>query len=119
MSGRRREKAELKIKGEIAEDYLYEFVNANRGLSIYELSKRVGWSTGKVYHIVKVLEDDGLVRTIKTEERGRIKRNVYPTSWKELLPEDVKNTLKNSVNIGINAITVESDLRETAESYQK
>jgi DNA-binding PadR family transcriptional regulator len=54
----------------------------------------VGWSTGKVYHIVKVLEDDGLVRTIKTEERGRIKRNVYPTSWKELLPEDVKNTLK-------------------------
>jgi len=35
-------KAKLEIKGEIAEDYLYEFVNANRGLSIYELSKRLG-----------------------------------------------------------------------------
>jgi hypothetical protein len=45
-----------KIKGELAEDYLYEFVNSNRGLSIYELSKRLGWSTGKVYNIITVLE---------------------------------------------------------------
>lgn len=78
----------LEIKGEIAEDYLYEFVNAHRGLSIYELSKRLGWSTGKVYNIIKVLEEDGLVRTIKIEERGRMKRKVYPVDWKELLPEE-------------------------------
>ncbi len=90
----KRMEAQPKIKGEIAEDYLYEFVNANKGLSIYKLSKRVGWSTGKVYNIVKVLEDDGLVRTIKTEEGGRIKRKVYPVDWKELLPEDVEKALK-------------------------
>ena len=87
-------KAKLEIKGEIAEDYLYEFVNANSGLSIYELSKELGWSTGKVYNIIKVLEEDGLVRTIKTEERGRTKRKVYPVDWKDLLPEDVENALK-------------------------
>ena len=103
MSGKRREKAELKLKGEIAEDYLYEFVNANRGLSIYELSKKVGWSTGKVYNIVKVLEDDGLVRTIKIEERGRLKRKVYPTDWKELLPEEVQNAFKKTVKIGMDS----------------
>jgi len=37
-----------------------------------------------------VLEDDGLVKTIKTEERGRIKRKVYPVDWRDLLPEDVE-----------------------------
>lgn len=92
--GVKRMGAQLKIKWEIAKDYLYEFVNANRGLSIYELSKRLGWSTGKAYNIIKVLEDDGLVRTIKTEEGGRIKRKVYPVDWKELLPEDVEKALK-------------------------
>jgi len=86
--------AQLKIKGEIAEDYLYEFVNAHSGLNIYELSKRLRWSTGKVYNIIKVLEEDGLVKTIKIEERGRIKRKVYPVDWKELLPEDVEKALK-------------------------
>jgi len=30
------------IKGELAEEYLYEFVNSNRGLSIYDISERLG-----------------------------------------------------------------------------
>ena len=53
------------LGGDLAEDYLYETINAHEGLSIYELAKFVGWSTGKAYHIVKVLEQDGLVRTEK------------------------------------------------------
>ncbi len=48
-------KAKLEIKGEIAEDSLYEFVNAHSGLSIYELSKRLGWSTGKANFTVQGL----------------------------------------------------------------
>lgn len=81
------------LRGELAEDYLYEIINAHEGLSIYELAKLVGWSTGKVYHIVKALEDDGLVRTEKIEEGGRMKRKVYPVDWEQLLPEDVKSKL--------------------------
>jgi len=77
------------LRGELAEDYLYEIINAHEGLSIYELAKLVGWSTGKVYHIVKTLEQDGLVRTEKMEEGGRIKK-VYPVDWENLLPKDVK-----------------------------
>ena len=73
----------------------------------------MGWSTGKVYNIVKVLEDDGLVRTIKIEERGRLKRKVYPTDWKELLPEEVQNAFKKTVKIGgMDSITGESGLKE-------
>jgi len=81
------------LRGELAEDYLYEIINAHEGLSIYKLAKLVGWSTGKVYHIVKALEDDGLVRTEKIEEGGRIKKCIYPVDWEKLLPEDVKRTL--------------------------
>lgn len=78
------------IEREAAEDYLYEFVNTYSGLSIYEIAKKLEWSTGKVYDIVKSLEDSGLIKTKKLEENGRIKKRVYPVSWKELLPEDVK-----------------------------
>ena len=81
------------LSGELAEDYLYEVINSHEGLSIYELAKLVGWSTGKVHHIVKALEDDGLVRTEKIEETGRLKKKGYPVDWEKLLPEDVKRTL--------------------------
>lgn len=78
------------VEGELAEDYLYEFVNTHRGLSIYGLSKRLGWSTEKVYSIIEVLEEDGLVKTIEIVRGGMIKRKVYPVDWKEVLPEDVE-----------------------------
>lgn len=81
------------LRGELAEDYLYEIISSHEGLSIYEIAKLVGWSTGKVHHIVKALEDDGLVRTEKIEEAGRMKKKVYPVDWENLLPEDVKRTL--------------------------
>jgi predicted transcriptional regulator len=80
------------LSGELAEDYLYEVVNAHAGMSIYELAKLVGWSTGKSYHLVKALEEDGLVRTEKIEEGGILKKKVYPVDWEKLLPEDVKRT---------------------------
>jgi predicted transcriptional regulator len=81
------------LSGDLAEDYLYEVINAHEGLSVYELAKLVGWSTGKVYHIVKALDGDGLVQTEKLEEGGRIKKKIYPVDWEKLLPEDVKRTL--------------------------
>ncbi len=79
------------IKGELAEEYLYEFVNANRGLSIHEISERLGWSAEEVHDIIERLEDDGLIRTDESEEE-ELKRKVYPVGWKDLLPEDVKKS---------------------------
>jgi predicted transcriptional regulator len=81
------------LKGELAKDYLYEVVNAHAGMSIYELAKLVDWSTGKVYPLVKALEQEGLVRSEKQEAGGRIKKKVYPVDWANLLPEDVKSKL--------------------------
>ena len=79
------------IKGELAEDVLYEFINANRGLSIYEISGRLGWNVEEVHNLVKRLEEDGLIRTDDSEEE-ELKRKVYPVEWKDLLPEDVKKS---------------------------
>ena len=80
------------IKGEPAEEYLYEFVNANRGLSIYEISERLGWKAEEVYNMVKRLEEDDLIRINESEEEEKWKRKVYPVGWKDLLPEDVKKS---------------------------
>ena len=76
--------------GIYAEDYLYEFMNKHRGLSIYEIAKKLGWSCGKVHGIVKRLEEKGLVKTVIEIENNRVKRKVYPTEWIDLLPDNVK-----------------------------
>ena len=83
-------KAEM--KGEFVEEYLYEFVNANRGLTIYEFSERLGWNVEEVHNLVKMLEEDGLIRINESEEEEKQKRKVYPVGWKDLLPEDVKKS---------------------------
>lgn len=80
------------IKEELAEEYLYEFINANRGLSIYELPERFGWNFEEVHNVVKMLEEDGLIRTNESEEEEKRKRKVYPVGWEDLLPEDVKKS---------------------------
>ena len=80
----------LELRGVYAEDYLYEFVNKYRGLCIYEIAKKLGWSTGKVYGIVKRLEEKGLVKTVIKVENNRVKRRIYPVDWINLLPEDVE-----------------------------
>ena len=84
--------AKAKIKGEISEEYLYEFVNANRGLTIYEISEKLRWKAKEVHNMVKRLEEDGLIRINESEEDEELKRKVYPVGWKDLLPEDVKKS---------------------------
>jgi len=81
----------LKLKGIYAEDFLYEFINKHRGLSVYEIAKRLNWSTGKVHGIVRRLEEKGLVKTEIIVENSKVKRLVYPVDWVDLLPEDVKD----------------------------
>ena len=81
----------LDLERRYAEELVYELVNKHSGLSVYEIAKKIGWSSGKVHNIVMALEKMGLVRTSLEIERGRAKRKVYPVSWVELLPEDVKS----------------------------
>ena len=86
-----RTKAE--IREDDAEDYLYEIVNAHSDFSIHDLSKRLGWSTGKVFHTIKKLEEDGLVLNDRSAEGERAQTTIHPVGWERLLSDDVKDNV--------------------------
>ena len=56
------------------QEILYEFVNVNKGLSIYEISKRLQWDVIETYNILKGLEKEGLIR-IKASEKDEDELN--------------------------------------------
>ncbi len=65
-------------------DYdLYKVINKRPGNSIYELAKKIGWSSGKVYGSVKRLEKKGLVHTKKDIRGGRSILKVCTADWSE------------------------------------
>ena len=74
-----------------AEDYLYEFVNANSDFSVSDLSKRLGWSTEKVSHAIKKLEQNGSIGKDRSMEEERAQAKIHPIGWKRFLPNDVKD----------------------------
>jgi len=75
--------------------FLYEFINKNPGLSIYDLSKKLNWTTGKVdYHIKKLLKD-GIVRNSEEIVNGRIRKLYTPTPFGEHINwDEMTNTKK-------------------------
>ncbi len=78
---------------EIAEDAdweLYQWIESHPGLSMYEISKGLGWSHGKVYSSVKRLQEEGMV-DIKNEVRnGRSVSIVTYKKWQEYFtPEEL------------------------------
>lgn len=78
---------------------LYEVINKNPEISIYELSKKMNWSIGKVNHHVTRLIKDGVISNSTTIEKNRTKRNLKAKGWKEFIrPEDLE-ALKKDVSI--------------------
>ncbi len=71
---------------EIAEDTdweLYQWIESHPGLSMYEISKELGWSHGKVYSSIKRLQKEDMVE-IKNEIRnGRAVSIVTYKKWHE------------------------------------
>ena len=41
--------------------YLYEYLNKNPNLTVYDLSKKIEWSVGKVAYYIKKLLKGGLI----------------------------------------------------------
>jgi DNA-binding transcriptional regulator GbsR (MarR family) len=52
---------------------LYEFLSKNPGSTIYNMSKALDWSVGKVQSALKRLEDDLVTKA--TVEGGRVKKH--------------------------------------------
>ncbi|MGV8089095.1 MAG: MarR family transcriptional regulator [Methanothrix sp.] len=69
---------------------LYEKISEAPNLNVYELAKRMGWSTGKTRGAVKRLEEEGLIKIEKSLRNGRAVGLVTATPWEEILtPEEL------------------------------
>lgn len=73
------------LRAEANKDELMYFIEKNPGLCAYELSRKLGWSRGKVkYYVDKLLEDNEI--RIETERNtDRIKKRIYPIKWTEMI----------------------------------
>jgi DNA-binding MarR family transcriptional regulator len=77
---------------------LYEKIGEAPNLNVYELAKRMGWSTGKTRGAVKRLEQEGLIKIEKSLRNGRAVDLVTATPWQEMLtPEELDEFKKMEV----------------------
>lgn len=76
------------MNGKVAEDHLYRYVNVHRDLSLYEVSKKLGWTLGKVQGALKRLEKAGLVSYKEEMVNGRKRKIIHTVSWKEMMKKE-------------------------------
>ena len=75
---------------------LYDLIDKNPGISIYELSKKLEWTVGKVNHHVNKLIKEGAITNSTIVENNRAKRKLTAKDWKELIDPQILNALKKS-----------------------
>ncbi len=79
--------------------FLYEYIDKNPGFSIYDISKKLNWTPGKVdYHIKKLLKD-GIVKNSEKIINGRVRKAYYSTSEKEMINWDAMEYIKKPNDI--------------------
>ncbi len=71
-----------RLQGEEAEYFLYKYINKYPGISAYELSKRLGWSYGKIRKALDRLGD--LVYYEEEKTKYPYKKLVYATNWYDI-----------------------------------
>ena len=76
--------------------FLYEIIDKNPRITIYDLTKKIGWTSGKIHHYIGKLLKDGMINN-STEEvvDGRNKRFFSSKSVKDFINwDEMKNTDK-------------------------
>ena len=74
---------------------LYKYISSNPGLTIYELGKKLGWSTGKVHYYIQSLIDEGMIKNTDKIERGRNKKTYSSAKVQDFLKSETLTELKN------------------------
>jgi DNA-binding MarR family transcriptional regulator len=70
---------------------LYEKVDDNPGLSVYELAKLMNWTPGRVHGSVMRLVEKELMKTERATRGGRSVLLVVPKEWWEFFtPEELE-----------------------------
>ena len=68
--------------------FLYEFIDKNPGLTVYELSKKIDWTIGKLNHYVQKLVNDGMIHNSSEVVNGRNQKRYYGKTVKEFINWD-------------------------------
>lgn len=74
---------------------VYETICANPQKTSYELSKVIGWSSGKLDYYIKKLLKDGLINNSTEIVNGRVNKKYSPKKAGELINwEEMTHTKK-------------------------
>jgi len=67
---------------------LYEMISKNPEISIYELAKKIDWTSGKVGYYVKKLMKEGMINNSTEIVNGRNKRSLRAKKMEDFINWD-------------------------------
>jgi len=65
--------------------FLYEIIDKNPNMTIYELSKKINWTSGKIKYYVEKLVKDGMIKNSTKIVNGRTQKRYYGKTMKEFI----------------------------------
>ena len=68
--------------------FLYEFINKNPGLTVYEISKKIDWTNGKINHYIQKLVKEDFIKNSDKVVNGRNQKRYSSKTVKELINWD-------------------------------
>ncbi|KKK46311.1 hypothetical protein LCGC14_0558890 [marine sediment metagenome] len=68
--------------------FLYEFIDKNPGLTVYEISKKIDWTNGKVNHYIQKLVKEDFIKNSDKVVNGRNQKRYSSKTVKELINWD-------------------------------
>ncbi len=77
--------------------FLYEIIDKNSGLTIYDLTKKVGWSAGKINYYIKKLLKDGMIKNTISIVNGRTHKSYFSKSINEFINWNKITNLKKPI----------------------
>jgi len=71
--------------------FLYEFIDKNPGLTVYEISKKIDWTNGKINHYIQKLVKEDFINNSDKVVNGRNQKRYSSKTVKELINWDEFN----------------------------
>ncbi len=71
--------------------FLYEFIDKNPDLTVYEMSKKINWTIGKLNYYVQKLVKDGFIHNSDEVVNGRNQKRYTGKTVKEFINWDEFN----------------------------
>jgi len=65
--------------------FLYEFIDKNPNLTVYEMSKKINWTIGKINYYVQKLVKDGMIHNSDEVVNGRNQKRYTGKTVKEFI----------------------------------